>query len=72
MNCVLWMDMRGQPDLIRRHKGLINIGGMNALKVLQWIRKTGGLPSVSGKDPASHMLLIRNQFPKIYAKTLNF
>ena len=72
MNCVLWMDMRGQPDLIRQHKGLINISGMNALKVLQWIRKTGGLPSISGKDPASHMLLIRNQFPKIYAKTFKF
>ncbi len=72
MNCVLWMDMRGQPDLIRQHKGIINISGMNALKVLQWIRKTGGLPSISGKDPASHMLLIRNQFPKIYAKTFKF
>ena len=72
MNCVLWMDMRGQPDLIRQHKGIINISGMNALKVLQWIRKTGGLPSISGKDPASHMLLIRNQFPKIYAKTFRF
>ena len=32
MNCVLWMDMRGKPDLISQFKGLVNISGMSAFK----------------------------------------
>ena len=35
MNCVLWMDMRGEPDLINQFKGLVNISGMDVLKVLE-------------------------------------
>lgn len=72
MNCVLWMDMRGQPDLLHHFKGLVNISGMDAGKVLNWIRLTGGMPSASGKDPAAHMLFIRNHFPELYARTYKF
>jgi len=72
MRCVLWMDMRGQQDLFRQFKGLVNISGMNVWKVFNWIRLTGGMPSSSGKDPAAHMLLIRNKYPEIYAKTYKF
>ena len=39
---------------------------------LNWIRLTGGMPSISGKDPAAHMLFIRNHFPEIYARTYKF
>jgi len=72
MNCVLWMDMRGQPDLLHHFKGPVNISGMDAGKVLNWIRLTGGMPSASGKDPAAHMLFIRNHFPELYARTYKF
>jgi len=72
LGCILWMDMRGQPDLINEFKGLININGMNAFKVLSWIRVTGGMPSATGKDPAAHMLYIRNHFPDMYTKTYKF
>ncbi len=72
MNCISWMDMRGQPNLIRQFKGLVNISGVSALKVLRWIRLTGGMPSTTGKDPAAHMLYIRDQFPEIYEKTYKF
>ncbi len=30
------------------------------------------MPSTTGKDPAAHMLLIRNRFPEIYARTYKF
>jgi xylulokinase len=65
MNCVLWMDMRGAQPL-RKHFG------DNPLNLLRWIRLTGGMPSPTGKDPAAHMLLIRDRFPEIYAKTYKF
>ncbi len=71
-NCVLWMDTRGHADLLREHKGVVNISGMSAAKVLQWIKLTGGIPSTSGKDPAAHMLFIRNHQPEIYDRTYKF
>jgi len=72
MNCVLWMDMRGAPFLREHFKGLINVTGAGLCNTLRWIRLTGGMPSMTGKDPAAHMLLIRNAYPEIYAKTYKF
>jgi xylulokinase len=72
MNCVMWMDMRGAPYLKKKFRGLINVSGADAFKVFNWIRLTGGMPSMTGKDPAAHMLLIRNCFPDIYERTYKF
>lgn len=72
MNCVLWMDMRGAANLRRQFHGLANLNGLSLAKTLQWVRLTGGMPSPSGKDPAAHMLLIRDQYPEIYARTYKF
>lgn len=70
--CVLWMDMRGQSDLARKFKGLINLDGIAISRVLRWIRLTGGMPSVCGKDPAAHMLFIRDHQPEVYEQTFKF
>lgn len=72
MNCILWMDMRGAPHLRRQAKGLVNVLGVDAFKLLRWIRLTGGMPSLTGKDPAGHMLLVRDRFPDVYARTFKF
>lgn len=72
MNCVLWMDMRGAPYLQRRARGLINVAGADLFKLARWVRLTGGMPSLTGKDPAGHMLLIRERFPEVYARTYKF
>jgi xylulokinase len=72
MNGILWMDMRGAPHLHKHFKGLINLNGMSLAKTLRWVRLTGGMPSPTGKDPAGHMLLIRDLFPDIYARTYKF
>jgi xylulokinase len=72
MNCILWMDMRGEPNLHRQFQGLVNLAGVNLAQLLRWLRFTGGMPSQTGKDPASHMLLVRDRFPEIYARTYKF
>ena len=72
MNCILWMDMRGAPCLRQQFSGLVNIGGASVAHVARWIRLTGGMPSMSGKDPAAHMLLIRDRFPRVYEQTFKF
>jgi xylulokinase len=72
MNCILWMDMRGAESLRRQFRGLVNVSGASLLRVLRWIRLTGGMPSMTGKDPAGHMLLVRDRFPEIYERTHKF
>ena len=72
MNCVLWMDMRGERFLKQQFKGLINVTGAGLANTLRWIRLTGGMPSMTGKDPAAHMLLIREEYPEVYARTYKF
>jgi xylulokinase len=71
-NCILWMDMRGAPHLRKQLGGLANIDGASLTKVLRFIRLTGGMPSMTGKDPAGHMLFIRDKQPDIYSKTHKF
>ncbi|MGD8625028.1 MAG: FGGY-family carbohydrate kinase [Anaerolineae bacterium] len=72
MNCVLWMDMRGAPYLRQQARGVVNLLGVDLFKLLRWIRLTGGMPSLTGKDPAGHMLLVRERFPEVYARTYKF
>lgn len=71
-NAILWMDMRGALHLKKQLGGLVNIDGAALGKVLHFIQLTGGMPSMTGKDPAGHILFIRDTQPEIYAKTHKF
>ena len=71
-NAILWMDMRGAPNLRKQIGGLVNIGGAGLANVLRFIKLTGGMPSMTGKDPSAHMLFIRDTMPEIYARTHKF
>jgi xylulokinase len=72
MGCVLWMDMRGAPYLRKHFRGALNVSGLSVARTVRWVRVTGGTPSPTGKDPAAHMLLIRDAFPEIYERTYKF
>jgi xylulokinase len=72
MNAVLWQDMRGAPALARQFRGLVNYSGLSLPRIRRWIRLTGGMPSPTGKDPAAHMLLVRDAFPEVYERTFKF
>ncbi|GGA87090.1 carbohydrate kinase [Brucella endophytica] len=72
MNAVIWLDMRGAQYLKKEMRGVIKVAGYNPIKLQKWLRLCGGAPALSGKDPASHMLLIRDAFPDIYARTHRF
>lgn len=70
---MLWLDMRGAPQIRRRAGGRIfSIAGYDPLKLMRWIRRTGGAPALSGKDPAGHMAFIQEMWPETYAKTYKF
>lgn len=71
-NCILWMDMRGAENLHQQLGGLVNFDGAAIPRIARFIQLTGGMPSMTGKDPAGHMLFIRDTQPDIYAKTYKF
>ncbi|MBB2940908.1 xylulokinase [Actinoplanes lutulentus] len=70
--CVTWLDMRGAGHLRRQFAGFPAYQGMSLFKIVRWLRLTGGMPSVTGKDPAAHMLFIRDEMPDIYERTKTF
>jgi xylulokinase len=71
-NAILWMDMRGAPYLHKRLHGLLNIDGADLFKVLRFVSLTGGMPSMTGKDPSAHMLFIQQTMPEVYQQTYKF
>jgi xylulokinase len=71
-NSLTWMDSRGAPHIARAMRGFPNVMGYGLFKVLEWVRKTAGAPSLSGKDDAAHVLLWKHEFPHVYEKTHMF
>ena len=70
--CILWMDMRGEPNLRKQFGGRVAVNGVTPRRIARWLRLTGGMPSATGKDPAAHMLFIRDELPEVYDKTATF
>ena len=58
--------------LRKQLQGWLNMDGASIFKVLRFVRLTGGMPSMTGKDPAAHMLLIRETQPEVYERTYKF
>ncbi len=71
-NCLIWMDMRGGPYLGSQLRGALPIEGVGLVKLLRFLRLTGAMPSMTGKDPAGHMLYFREARPEIYKRTYKF
>jgi xylulokinase len=67
-----WRDMRGGPHIRRHSRGWFNLAGYDVFKLQRWLRLCGGAPNLSGKDPAAHMLYVRDEMPGLYARTHKF
>ncbi|MBI5115524.1 FGGY-family carbohydrate kinase [Candidatus Poribacteria bacterium] len=71
-NSLTWMDSRGAPYVQKAMSGFPNVMGYGLFKVMTWVKKTAGAPSLSGKDDIAHVLLWKHEFPDIYKKTHMF
>lgn len=71
-NGITWLDMRGERHLKNSMRGALKVAGYDAIKLQKWLRLCGGAPALSGKDPAGHMLFLRNERPEIYDRTYKF
>ena len=71
-DALIWMDMRGAAALARQVGGRLKVSGYDLFKLQRWIRLCGGAPALSGKDPAGHMLYLRDHQPRLYERTYKF
>jgi xylulokinase len=69
---ISWMDSRGAHAVRETVRGALNVQGYSASKLARWVRRTGGIPSLSGKDPVGHIHFLRTQRPDVYAATAVF
>ena len=70
-NALIWMDSRG-ADYARAltGRGLSVPGvGYNARGLAEWLRKTGGAPTRTGKDPVGQAQWLRHHEPGVWAAT---
>ncbi|MFX1593145.1 MAG: FGGY-family carbohydrate kinase [Promethearchaeota archaeon] len=72
MNSIIWMDTRGAKYIEEFNKGLLKVSGYNVRKILTLLKRASGGPTLPGKDPIAHILVIKNEFPEIYDKTFMF
>jgi xylulokinase len=53
-------------------RGALNVQGYSAPKLARWVRRTGGIPSLSGKDPVGHIHFLREERQDVYSATAVF
>ena len=63
---IIWMDSRGANAVRRVVRGALNVQGYSASKAAKWVRRSGGIPSLSGKDPVGHIHFLREERPDVY------
>ncbi|MFQ5601757.1 MAG: FGGY-family carbohydrate kinase [bacterium] len=71
-NAIIWMDARGAKFVPKITRGLLNVQGYSLRKLITWLRLTGGVPGMAGKDSIAHILYLKNVRPEIYQKTYKF
>lgn len=72
---VTWLDARG-ADHARRIAGAgaggVRVEGYAPQRIARWIRLTGGAPSLSGRDPFSHIQHLRFDRPEVWEQAALF
>ena len=69
-DCLMWMDHRGGPYSRKVIGG--PVAGYSPRPAIQWIRRSGGAPSVNGADPIGHMLYLQHEEPRVTADAAFF
>jgi xylulokinase len=70
---IIWMDSRGARAVREKVRGAaVNIQGYAPSKLARWVRKTGAIPSLSGKDPVGHIHFLRDQRADVYRASAVF
>ena len=71
-NAIIWLDSRGAAQIRETFGGPVRIEGYNPIRLFKWIRRTGGMPSQSGKDSLAHILYLKSVHPRVYDGAYKF
>ena len=63
---VIWLDTRGASHGGGSPAAGVRVAGYDPRKLALWVRRTGGAPSLSGRDPLGHILWLRAERPEVY------
>lgn len=69
---IIWMDTRGAKYVSEVVGGLIPVQGYGARRLATWIHRTGGVPSLAGKEPIAHLLFLRHERPEVHRAAHKF
>lgn len=70
-NALIWMDSRGAPYSQALTGGRLAVpgSGYDARKLREWLVKTGGVPTRTGKDPVGQTQWLKHHEPEVYEAT---
>ncbi len=73
-HAISWMDDRGAGASRKATGGGLTVPtvGYNAVRLRNWLRVTGGVPSRTGKDSTGHILWLKDDKPDVYRATYKF
>jgi xylulokinase len=71
-DAIIWMDSRGSRYVKELAGGPLRVAGYGVNKLATWLRKTGGAPSLAGKEPVAHIAWLRHNEPEVYRATYKF
>jgi xylulokinase len=66
--CLIWMDTRSAPIARRITAGGPRVAGYGLFRILDWLYLANGAPNLSGKDPLTKMLWLRENHPELWAR----
>ncbi len=69
---LLWMDTRGAKYVPELVGGLVPVQGYGARRLATWVHRTGGVPSLGGKEPISHIQFLRHELPEVHRAAHKF
>ena len=52
--------------------GMLRVQGYGARKLAAWLHRTGGIPSLGGKEPVAHIQFLRHERPEVYRRAHMF
>ena len=69
---ITWLDERAHGLPREAFKGPLKVAGYNLLRLLEFLRITGGAPSKTGKDPISKIVWLRENEQEAYREAKVF
>lgn len=69
---ISWLDTRGARYVPALVGGPVRLQGYSVGKLATWIGRTGGIPSLGGKEPVAHLQFLRHQRPQLWQEAHMF